>query len=330
MKATGRIAPIAVVLMTIAVVLAAISYFFTAGPRRPPEWQGELTSPTDALINLCYSPDATFLAAGSGTGEVVLWNLKAKRVKTLPRLMDESVVTIGIAPDGFLVASDLAGNCAGWQLGTGRTKTFPKLPAPVTSIAFRDSPTIGPEMALGLADGQIVFFTRSGHEMMRTRHRGGVCELRYSPDGRLLVTAGRDGLLEWRNADTRQIASITRAHSGEVGDLAFSPDGRLLASADWNGRVVIWNAKTREPLERQDVSDAVSALAWIPTQPLTLVAGGWDGRLRFFSYRLQPSQRAIHVGSPILDIALSPDPNIIATVCGSSSVDLWKVPTKQP
>ena len=330
MKGTGRIAPGVAVLMVIAVGLAIFSYFLTASTKRPPEWQGTLDSPTEALISLCYSPDATFLAAGSGTGEVVLWNLKANRVKTLPRLLEESVVTIGIAPDGFLVASDLAGHCAGWQLGTGRTKTFPKLLAPVTSISFRDSPAIGPEMALGLANGQIVFFTRSGHETIRTRHRGAVSALSYSPDGRLLVAAGSDGLLEWRSANTRQIISVNQIHSGEVGDIAFSPDARFLTSADWNGELVVWDARTQEPIERRRSPDAIAAVAWLPTQPPTLVTGGWDGKLRFFSERLQPSRRVIAVGRPIADIALSPDPNVIATVSGGSSVDLWKVPAETP
>ncbi len=80
----------------------------------------------------------------------------------------------------------------------------------------------------------------------RADRDGGICGLRFSPDGSLLAVSCRDRqirLLTTRNWTViRSIGSPTIA-----GSLAFSPDGRLLASEDSNGHVNLirlWDVQT--------------------------------------------------------------------------------------
>ena len=70
-------------------------------------------------------------------------------------------------------------------------------------------------------------------------HEAAVNTARFSPDGKLLATAGDDGKIYlWKkdvlsNEDPEPIT--LSGHKGKVVNLAFSDDGNLLASASWDG-----------------------------------------------------------------------------------------------
>ena len=89
----------------------------------------------------------------------------------------------------------------------------------------------------------------------------------FSPDGRLLVTAGRDqDVIVWDVERGVEAVRIEEAQSASVADARFSPDGRWLVTAGPNSARV-WTADGR--------------LLWSlygPKAPLTAVAFEPDSR----------------------------------------------------
>ena len=63
----------------------------------------------------------------------------------------------------------------------------------------------------------------------------------FSPDGRLLATAGRDNTARLRDPATGELLRTLTGHDSAVRGVAFSPDGRLLATAGRDKTARVWD-----------------------------------------------------------------------------------------
>src|SRR5271166_3318889 len=72
-------------------------------------------------------------------------------------------------------------------------------------------------------------------------HKGLVYSVAFSPDGKVLATAGFDNDVKlWDFASGKEIRTLT-GHSGAVYCVAYNKDGTLLASSSLDGTIRLWN-----------------------------------------------------------------------------------------
>ncbi|MBG0786834.1 MAG: WD40 repeat domain-containing protein, partial [Anaerolineaceae bacterium] len=162
-----------------------------------------------------------------------------------------------------------------------RTKPFPKR---TTAYAF--SP-IDSQIALGGQGDDI--FIRSMPELdlnvnIEKAHSGYVLSVRFSPSGRLLVSAGYEQKLKfWDTATWSLLAELPLEHQG-VQNLAFSEDGKTLAIAS-DHLVTLVEVDTRKIIHKEKLTPkGVYCVAFSP-DGRWFVAGSADKRLRIWDLR---------------------------------------------
>jgi serine/threonine protein kinase/WD40 repeat protein len=282
-------------------------------------------SPAGAVYDLKFTPDGRFLIAGCEAG-IVSW--------TVPWLLRSSFVgagnihSIDVHPSGRLLAT--AGRQIElWSLFTNRL--IASFPAPALGLKVEFS--ADGHLLLGVIQEKVVAawpvsgtpekLALEGHtagELVMEGHPLGVPAVSFSADGRMLASAGKDGLVHvWDTASGHKLQSLRGriALSGPVPleAVAFSPAGRLLASGDVGGAVSLWDLETGREIDRRarpfEPPGQVWRLAFDRTGKL-LAAGGekglavWKVGAPRGQIELTP-QFSATIPAKVYDLAVHPD-----------------------
>lgn len=94
-----------------------------------------------------------------------------------------------------------------------------------------------------------VWEAASGHIVAGPLHHGGpVVATTFSPDGKRLLTACRDGTAHVWKIPSGEPAFSPLVHDGIVNSVQFSPDGKRIVTASWDKTARIWDAATGREL----------------------------------------------------------------------------------
>jgi hypothetical protein len=198
------------------------------------------------------------------------------------------ITALAYRPDEKVVAVGAYRSVVFVDAGNGEVVSkINHLPGEVTGLAFTPK---GELLAVALSvparEGQIHLYsvtdTPAPAKPARTLHghRDAILTISFSPDGKLLASAGYDRLIKlWDAATGREIRSL-RDHSDAVYGLSFKPDGSLLASAAADRAVKIWDVTTgARLLTLAESTDWVYAVSWHP-DGRHLSAAGVDRSIR--------------------------------------------------
>jgi WD40 repeat protein/serine/threonine protein kinase len=203
---------------------------------------GSSNTPTVTLAGfplvgpVVFLPNNKMLAAGS-LHEIRIWAIASGR------LLDPEYYTylancqVAYTVDGeFLAAGSSVGvfvneTSAPFYCGINRN---PRTQAE----SFVDD---GNTFAAGLDNSQVELW--NPQMGLYTAGTGEITAVAISPDQRLLVTAGDDGLVNIWDAEKKEILLTLRHHHGPVKFAAFSNDGMLLLTTSADGMVEFWGIK---------------------------------------------------------------------------------------
>ncbi|MBK9337356.1 MAG: WD40 repeat domain-containing protein [Lewinellaceae bacterium] len=148
------------------------------------------------------------------------------------------------------------------------------------------------EMAVGASDGSIYFLdleTLALKHTLEQAHHPSVFALCYSPDGRCLLSGGRDAMLRvWDlgENDAPILHTEQPAHWFTINHIVYAPDGSRFATAGRDKTIKIWDSSTFRLLQVLDMLrdgghvNSVNHLLWLPD---ALLSGSDDRTVKIWN-----------------------------------------------
>jgi WD40 repeat protein len=162
-------------------------------------------------------------------------------------------------------------------------------------------------------------------------HSDAVNSVAFSPNGKMLASAGDDNtIILWDVSTGQPINQPLTEHADAVTSIAFSADGKFLVSGSEDKTIILWNPMTGQPIGQplMEHTDSITSLAFSADGKI-LASGSRDNTVILWDFTtLQPIGK-LPTGNIVWDIAFSPDGKTIASNSGSN-VTLWNTETLQP
>ncbi len=237
------------------------------------------------------SPSEQFAAIGTvKAGEPVkILDLQSGRLVGNLAAPDR-LTALGFSPDGASIVSvEEKGNVRTWETANLRSAGVHKIPAHTSAAMIFDGGSRPTIFIAGLdrvvkrvtpLDGKV--------QALDKGHSDQITALKVTPDGRRVLTGGRDKQVIVWDGSTGERLTVFRSHRDQVGEVAVSPSGHMAASYEPRAGIKVWDTQSGIVLRTFSAGDTLmNCLAFTPDGQ-SFMAGGRDMALRMWDVRGRP------------------------------------------
>ena len=289
----------------------------------------------DALA-LSMSPDGRFVVTGGRDGTIRIVDTRSRRrIGTMYDASIGGIQDIHFAPDGhsFGAVGD-RGKLMVWPFDVGLAGT-PITVGETSDVLWRLAfDPVSKVVATSGEDGNVRIWPLEGETLgqsrvLARRSGGDFTSVAFGPRGDMVAAGnGLGEIRAWSYPSGKELfAPLASLHSSDIWELAFSSDGNLLATASSDGSASVVLPDTGKPWGHAfESEDKIGAVAFLPDHR-ALVAGGPDGKLYMRDLGSGGTELRSPPGHtrPIIDIAISPEVPMAATLGMDQQIRLWRL-----
>jgi WD40 repeat protein/transcriptional regulator with XRE-family HTH domain len=283
-----------------------------------------LLGDTSGVLTVTVAADASWVAAGSGSGTVHIWDPATGHLEH--RLVGHDGAILALAGTGdaaTLASAGHDGTVRVWDLVGGQCRhILTGHPGEVNMLAMLP----GGRLASADSGGTVRIWDLQAGSCLHVLGgpAGEVTALAAAPDGSWLASAGQDHAIRVWDLQAGSCLSVLSGHAGEVTALAAAPDGSWLASASQDQTVRVWQVHpgcSRHVLTGH--ADRVWKLAVSP-DGAWLASAGHDATVRIWDVASGAPRHTLtgHEGS-IHALAIAPDRSWLASGDEAGIIRLW-------
>lgn len=226
----------------------------------------------DTIWNIAFSPDSQKIVSGGEDGNVRVWNLKGEQIAKFEG-HNGPVRSVKFTADSQqVVSSGDDGTTRLWNLPE-QLLNNQKIESYPNSRIENKQDIISPDNQLRAfidQDNKIQVTNMNGTELNTFQdHIGKVSAINFSPNSKLLVSAGQDNTIRvWKDLEKKKqgrYSSIFQAYEQESENytydeakiiaVVFSPDNQKIIAGDNAGYIRIWDLKQNQKIAMWQVSN---------------------------------------------------------------------------
>lgn len=283
-------------------------------------------APKEDLIVIAISPDGKQLAVSNRSSTVRLLDLATRKEVRHFQGKGWTIYHMAFSADGkYLVAGDGV-NVTFWDVATGKYRHDFWHTDPINSVAFSAD---GKRLVSGADSIVRVWDPLTGKQTSHLRgHTSQVAVVAYSPDGKLIASAGLDTAIRlWDTATSREIRRL-ETEDGYFDAMVFVSNGKTLASVGGRHLKLVhhWDVATGRKLRTFKIPYALTIFS---PDGKTLATHGYrreDRDIQLWDVAKGESIRQLAGPKAIPPrLAFSPDGKTLAASSIDGSVHLWDV-----
>ena len=203
----------------------------------------KMAEPVKNITQVRIAPDSATIASASGWGEIALWNAKTGEKINSTSAGDENLLSLQFSRDGGSILTGGDRRITLWNArDLSQIRHYEGFSSDVTASA------ISPDGKWGAgadAEGEILLFDleAEGKQTPKTLsgHLGGVTYLLFLPDGRRLVSSGKDGTIRLWSVPTGKLERTLSGKTAGANCIAVNITQSALVSGGDDAILRMWN-----------------------------------------------------------------------------------------